>query len=178
MDLWCDEAWKHTHPVHRTAVPAGHAELELLGRRRLRHGGQRRRPAPGQISLQRHLPFQRRRQPKGPRPTPTRWARSWADKAAEEPAIGRIIVNCLPNGASHTITFNPSIIRIPSTGKSSRPFSGAICENGGTALQINMLDPDMLGTPRSTRRTTATCWSGSPATMPISRPSERSCRTR
>jgi formate C-acetyltransferase len=52
--------------------------------------------------------------------------------------------NMLPNGASHTITFNPSILRDPEHRLKFKAFLRGYIENGGTALQINMLDPDML----------------------------------
>ena len=52
--------------------------------------------------------------------------------------------NLLPNGASHTITFNPSILRDPEHREKFKAFLRGYIENGGTALQINMLDPDML----------------------------------
>jgi pyruvate-formate lyase len=52
--------------------------------------------------------------------------------------------NCLPNGASHTITFNPSILRDPEHRAKFRAFLRGYIENGGSALQINMLDADML----------------------------------
>nr|MCU0600583.1 hypothetical protein [Desulfobacterales bacterium] len=53
-------------------------------------------------------------------------------------------VNSLPNGASHTITFNPSIIRDPEHKEKFKAFLRGYAHNGGTALQVNMLDPDML----------------------------------
>ena len=52
--------------------------------------------------------------------------------------------NLLPNGASHTITFNPSITRDPEHRDKFKAFLRAYAENGGTALQINMLQPEML----------------------------------
>jgi formate C-acetyltransferase len=52
--------------------------------------------------------------------------------------------NMLPNGASHTITFNPSILRDPEHREKFKAFLKGYTENGGTALQINMLDPGML----------------------------------
>ena len=52
--------------------------------------------------------------------------------------------NVLPNGGSHTITFSPSIIRDPEHRQKFKAFLRAYVENGGTALQINMLDADML----------------------------------
>jgi len=53
-------------------------------------------------------------------------------------------VNRLPNGASHTITFNPSIVGDPEHREKFKAFLRGYAENGGTALQINMLDPKIL----------------------------------
>ncbi len=50
----------------------------------------------------------------------------------------------LPNGASHTMTFNPSILRDPEHKDKFKAFLRGYVENGGTALQINMLDADLL----------------------------------
>lgn len=52
--------------------------------------------------------------------------------------------NCLPNGASHTITFNTSVVRDPDHKQKFKAFLRGYIENGGTALQINILDPDVL----------------------------------
>ncbi len=52
--------------------------------------------------------------------------------------------NDLPNGASHTITFNPSILRDPAHKDKFKAFLKGYAHNGGTALQINMLEPGML----------------------------------
>jgi trans-4-hydroxy-L-proline dehydratase len=52
--------------------------------------------------------------------------------------------NLLPNGGSHTMTFNPSILRDPEHKAKFKAFLQAYAENGGTALQINMVDADML----------------------------------
>lgn len=53
-------------------------------------------------------------------------------------------VNLVPNGTSHTITFNPSLIRDAEHKEKFKAFLKGYVENGGTALQINILDPDML----------------------------------
>jgi formate C-acetyltransferase len=53
-------------------------------------------------------------------------------------------VNLLPNGASHTITFNPSFIKDEEHKEKFKAFLKGYSENGGTALQINILDPGML----------------------------------
>ena len=53
-------------------------------------------------------------------------------------------VNILPNGASHTITFNASLVRSEEHKAKLKSFLKGYTENGGTALQINMLDPEVL----------------------------------
>jgi len=53
-------------------------------------------------------------------------------------------INYLPNGASHTITFNPSILRDPELKEKFKSYLRGYVENGGTCLQINMLDTEML----------------------------------
>ncbi len=53
-------------------------------------------------------------------------------------------INYLPNGASHTITFNPSILRDPEHMEKFKSYMRGYVENGGTALQVNMLDTEML----------------------------------
>jgi formate C-acetyltransferase len=53
-------------------------------------------------------------------------------------------VNVLPNGASHTLTFNPSLLRDPEHRDKFKAFLRGYAENGGTALQVNMLRPEML----------------------------------
>lgn len=50
----------------------------------------------------------------------------------------------LPNGGSHTITFSPSILRDPEHKEKFKAYLRGYIENGGSALQINMLDADML----------------------------------
>ncbi|NVM36635.1 MAG: hypothetical protein HWN81_13650 [Candidatus Lokiarchaeota archaeon] len=52
--------------------------------------------------------------------------------------------NYLPNGASHTITFNPSNIKDPEHKEKFKAYLRGYIENGGTALQVNMLDAEML----------------------------------
>ena len=53
-------------------------------------------------------------------------------------------VNYLPNGASHTITFNPSILKSPEHREKFKSYLKGYVENGGTCLQVNMLDSEML----------------------------------
>jgi formate C-acetyltransferase len=51
---------------------------------------------------------------------------------------------CLPNGASHTITLSPSLMRDKERKEKLKSFLRGYVRNGGTALQINVLDAEML----------------------------------
>ncbi|MDR0878907.1 MAG: hypothetical protein LBN21_12735 [Treponema sp.] len=53
-------------------------------------------------------------------------------------------VNYLPNGASHTITVSPSLMRDDTHRNKFKAFLRGYIENGGTALQINVLDVETL----------------------------------
>jgi formate C-acetyltransferase len=52
--------------------------------------------------------------------------------------------NLLPNGGSHTMTFNPSLVRDREHREKFKAFLRGYDRNGGTALQINMIDAAML----------------------------------
>ena len=58
--------------------------------------------------------------------------------------VGEIFNNCLPNGASHTISFNPSILKDKEHKEKFKAYLKGYVENGGTALQINIIDSEML----------------------------------
>ena len=53
-------------------------------------------------------------------------------------------INLLPNGASHTMSFSPALLRDPAHRAKFKAFLRGYAENGGTALQINILDAEML----------------------------------
>ena len=53
-------------------------------------------------------------------------------------------INYLPNGASHTITLSPSLVRDDVHREKLIAFLRAYADNGGTALQINILDVETL----------------------------------
>jgi trans-4-hydroxy-L-proline dehydratase len=53
-------------------------------------------------------------------------------------------LNSLPNGGSHTMTFNPSLLRDAEHRQKFKAFLRGYAENGGTALQLNLVDADML----------------------------------
>jgi pyruvate-formate lyase len=53
-------------------------------------------------------------------------------------------LNLLPNGGSHTMTFNPSILRDTEHREKFKAFLKGYIENGGSALQVNLVDAAML----------------------------------
>jgi formate C-acetyltransferase len=53
-------------------------------------------------------------------------------------------LNLLPNGGSHTMTFNPSMLRDAEHRRKFKAFLRGYTENGGSALQINLLNAEML----------------------------------
>ncbi len=54
-------------------------------------------------------------------------------------------INYLPNGASHTITFNPGVLLKDKEHREKfKSYLRGYIENGGTALQINMINADLL----------------------------------
>jgi len=52
--------------------------------------------------------------------------------------------NLLPNGASHTMTFSPALLRDREHREKFKAFLRGYCRNGGTALQVNVIDADTL----------------------------------
>jgi formate C-acetyltransferase len=65
-------------------------------------------------------------------------------KAADGHGDWEDYLNCLPNGGSHTMTFSPSLLRDGEHKEKFKAFLRGYTENGGTALQINLIDADML----------------------------------
>ncbi len=53
-------------------------------------------------------------------------------------------LNVLPNGGSHTMTFNPSLLRDPEHRQKFKAFLRGYTENGGSALQVNLIDAGLL----------------------------------
>ncbi|HOX46005.1 MAG TPA: pyruvate formate lyase family protein [Myxococcota bacterium] len=54
------------------------------------------------------------------------------------------LFNLLPNGASHTLTFHPALVRDPAHREKLKAFLKGYARNGGTALQLNVLDAEVL----------------------------------
>jgi pyruvate-formate lyase len=65
-------------------------------------------------------------------------------KAADGKGDWGEYLNLLPNGGSHTMTFNPTILRDPEHRDKFKAFLRGYIENGGSALQINLINADLL----------------------------------
>jgi pyruvate formate-lyase/glycerol dehydratase family glycyl radical enzyme len=63
---------------------------------------------------------------------------------AEILSVGKMGLETAPNGASHTMSFSPSLLRDGEHLSKLMAFLRAYGEKGGTALQINVIDPETL----------------------------------
>ncbi len=59
-------------------------------------------------------------------------------------SISKLGLESAPNGDSHTISFNPSLFRGSGRIEKLMSYLRSYCEKGGTAIQINMIDPQTL----------------------------------
>ncbi|HOX28809.1 MAG TPA: pyruvate formate lyase family protein, partial [bacterium] len=59
-------------------------------------------------------------------------------------SVGKIGLESAPNGASHTISISPSLLRDPEHKEKLGGMLKAYVTQGGTALQVNILDPHTL----------------------------------
>jgi formate C-acetyltransferase len=65
-------------------------------------------------------------------------------KAADGKGDWEEYLNLLPNGGSHTLTFNPSMLRDLEHKQKFKAFLKGYIENGGSALQVNLINAEML----------------------------------
>jgi len=59
-------------------------------------------------------------------------------------SVNNVGLESAPNGASHTITLSPSMVRDAEHRKKLKAFLRGYAQKGGTALQVNIIDPDTL----------------------------------
>ena len=143
MDLWCDIAWKHrTASTGRQFRPGMLSWNYWAGDGFVMAASADGRPK-GQFLSNAICPSNGA-DIKGPTSNANSVGKVLGGKALDGNGDWEEYFNCLPNGASHTITFNPSIIKDPEHRDKFKAFLRGYCENGGSALQINMLDPEML----------------------------------
>ncbi|OQY43369.1 MAG: hypothetical protein B6240_12545, partial [Desulfobacteraceae bacterium 4572_87] len=143
MDLWCNETWKHkTISTGRQFRPGMLSWNYWAG-----DGFIMAASANGRLKgqfLSNAICPSNGADINGPTSNANSVGKVMGGKAANGDGHWGEYLNCLPNGASHTITFNPSIIRDPEHKEKFKAFLKGYGENGGSALQINMLDPDVL----------------------------------
>jgi formate C-acetyltransferase len=143
MDLWTEETWKyHTQSTHKQFRPGmlswnywvSYSDILAAspdGRKKGKFLSNALCPSNGADI-------------KGPTANVNSVGKVMGGKAADGQGDWEEYMSCLPNGGSHTITFNPSILRDHEHKKKFKAFLRSYIENGGSALQINMLDADML----------------------------------
>jgi trans-4-hydroxy-L-proline dehydratase len=143
MDLWCEEAWKRsTRSTNRQYRPgmlswnywAGDGYVLAAspdGRQKGQFLSNAICPSNGADT-------------NGPTSNANSVGKVMGGKAVDQNGDWGAYFNCLPNGASHTITFNPSLLQDSEHASKFKGFLRGYTENGGSALQINILDPDVL----------------------------------
>ena len=143
MDLWTEETWKHkTASTNRQFRPgmlswnywAGDGFVMAAsadGRKKGQFLSNAICPSAGADI-------------NGPTANANSVGKALGGKAAVGSGDWEDYLNSLPNGASHTITFNPSMLKDPEHREKFKSFLRGYAHNGGTCLQVNMLDPDML----------------------------------
>ena len=143
MNLWCDLAWQHrTVSTGRQFRPGMLSWNYWAGDGFVMAASADGRPK-GQFLSNAICPSNGA-DLKGPTSNANSVGKVLGGKALDGNGDWEEYISCLPNGASHTITFNPAIIKDPEHREKFKAFLKGYCENGGSALQINMLDPDML----------------------------------
>jgi formate C-acetyltransferase len=141
MDLWCEETWKYrTASTNRQFRPGMLSWNYWVGDGYVMAASADGRPK-GQFLSNAICPSNGA-DTKGPTSNTNSVGKALGGKSKD--GDWEDYLNALPNGASHTITFNPSVLKDPEHKAKFKAFIRAYTENGGTALQINMLDPDML----------------------------------
>jgi len=143
MDLWCGEAWKYkTSSTGRQFRPGMLSWNYWAG-----DGFVMAASADGRCNgqfLSNAICPSNGADINGPTSNANSVGKVLGGKAADGNGDWLDYLNCLPNGASHTMTFNPSMIKDPEHRQKFKAFLKGYIENGGTALQVNVLDPAML----------------------------------
>ena len=143
MDLWCRETWQHkTQSTQRRFRPGMLSWNYWAGDGYVMAASANGRTK-GQFLSNAICPSSGA-DIKGPTSNTNSVGKVLGGKTSDGGGGWHDYLNCLPNGASHTITFNPSIIKDPEHKQKFKAFLKGYVENGGTALQVNMLDPEML----------------------------------
>jgi formate C-acetyltransferase len=143
MELWADETWKHrTRSTNRQFRPGMLSWNYWIAYSDILPATPDGRPK-GKF-LSNALCPSNGADVNGPTANANSVGKAMGGKAADGEGDFAGYLNLLPNGGSHTMTFNPSILRDPEHKRKFKAFLRGYAENGGSALQINMIDADML----------------------------------
>ncbi|MBW2675001.1 MAG: hypothetical protein JRD89_16585, partial [Deltaproteobacteria bacterium] len=143
MDLWTDETWKHkTSSTQRQFRPGMLSWNYWIGDGYIMAASADGRPK-GQFLSNAICPSNGA-DTHGPTANSNSVGKALGGKAVDGNGDWEEYLNSLPSGSSHTITLHPSLLRDPEHRKKFKVFLRGYAENGGTSLQINMLDADML----------------------------------
>jgi len=143
MDLWCRETWQQTTVSTQRRFRPGMLSWNYWAGDGFVMAASANGRTKGQFLSNAICPSNGA-DIKGPTSNTNSVGKVLGGKASDGKGDWLDTMNCLPNGASHTVTFNPSIIKDPEHKKKFKAFLKGYAENGGTALQVNMLDPEML----------------------------------
>jgi formate C-acetyltransferase len=143
MQLWCDETWRHSTKSTRRRYRPGMLSWNYWAGDGYIMAASADGRAKGQFLSNAICPSNGA-DIKGPTANANSVGFVLGGKAQSDEGDWEDYLNELPNGASHTITFNPSILRDLVHKDKFKAFLKGYAQNGGTALQINMLDPVML----------------------------------
>ncbi|MCE5262799.1 MAG: hypothetical protein LLG97_04605, partial [Deltaproteobacteria bacterium] len=143
MELWCEETWKYrTVSTNRQFRPGMLSWNYWVGDGFILPASPDGRPK-GRFLSNAICPSNGA-DINGPTANASSVGKVMGGRAGEGPGDFEGYFNCLPNGASHTITINPSLLRDPEHKAKFKAFLQGYAENGGSCLQINMLDAEML----------------------------------
>lgn len=141
MEVWTEEAWRHrTRSTRRQVRPGMLSWNYWVGDAHLLGASPDGRPR-GQFLSNAICPSNGA-DIKGPTANVNSVGKALGGRGPS--GYYRDYFNMLPNGASHTITFSPSLFRDPEHKEKFKAFLRGYVENGGTALQVNVIDPEML----------------------------------
>jgi len=143
MDLWTDETWRHkTSSTQRQFRPGMLSWNYWIGDGYIMAASADGRPK-GQFLSNAICPSNGA-DTHGPTANSNSVGKALGGKASDDKGDWEGYLNSLPSGSSHTITLHPSLLRDPEHREKFKAFLRGYAENGGTSLQINMLDADML----------------------------------
>ncbi len=143
MGLWCEETWKYkTISTNRRFRPGMLSWNYWVGDGFILPASPDGRPK-GRFLSNAICPVSGA-DINGPTANVNSVGKAMGGKDLQGPGDYRGYYNYLPNGASHTITINPSLLKNPEHRSKFKSFLRGYVEKGGSALQINILDADML----------------------------------